>query len=83
MPNRLRARNNLLRRFELIRVLRNRVFYYEPIWARSGLVDDHEAILEAIAWMNPDVANAVRAIDRFVIVYSGGAQAMRVLLTSC
>lgn len=51
MPRHQRTRKNLSARFEKIRRLRNRVFHHEPIWHWQNLADQHQGILEAIAWI--------------------------------
>jgi hypothetical protein len=61
-------------RFHDIKYIRNRVFHYEPIWARPNLQKEHKGILEAIGWMNVALWRVTTAIDRFDTVYSQETQ---------
>lgn len=72
MPRSERTRKNVSARFERIRRLRNRVFHHEPIWHWHDLPDQHQEILDAIAWMEPAARDFVAAIDRFPSLYQGG-----------
>lgn len=67
-----RTRDNLSKRFEAIRLLRNRVFHHEPVWRRSNLEMAHSRIVEALGWISPPMAQAVAGIDRFSAVYHQG-----------
>jgi len=53
MPRAMRTRANASRRFENIRLLRNRIFHFRRIWNRPDLPGDFARILEAIDWVNP------------------------------
>jgi len=75
MPRKIRTRATLAKRFNTIRRLRNRVFHHEPIWYWRDLPQQHEAILEAIEWLEPAMRSFVETIDRFPTVYAGGTQA--------
>ena len=72
VPRRLRTRSTLSRRFHHIRQLRNRVFHHEPVWHWKDLARRHREILEAIAWVEPDVCKLVLSIDRFNDIYRNG-----------
>lgn len=72
MPRRARTRQILSRRFHKIRKLRNRIFHHEPIWYWRDLKQQHQDILEAIAWIEPAAKDLVVAIDRFPAVYQTG-----------
>jgi len=74
MPKTSRTRKNLSKRFNKIRHLRNRVFHHEPIWYWQDLAQQHEAILEALAWIEPAMQDLAGAIDRFPEVYQQGLQ---------
>ncbi len=74
MPNRIRTRKKLSQRFNRIRNLRNRVFHHEPIWYWQDLAQQHEDILEAIAWIEPAMRDLACAIDRFPGVHQKGLQ---------
>lgn len=72
MPRRLRTRQNLSRRFQRIRHLRNRIFHHEPIWHWKDLARQHRDTLEAVAWIEPAAQALVTAVDRFPDVYQTG-----------
>jgi len=55
-----------------IRLLRNRVMHYEPIWHRTRLSEDHSAILEALHWISPEMHATIAMCDRFPMVHGGG-----------
>jgi hypothetical protein len=63
-------------RIDRIRIIRNRVMHYEPIWHRARLTDDHSAILEALRWISPDMHDTIAMCDRFLLVHGGGRSDM-------
>ena len=74
VPRRHRSRRRLFQRLDRIRRLRNRVFYYEPIWAWtvpgvSSLGDQHREIVETIGWISPPLRETIARLDRFPDVY--------------
>ena len=71
MPRRYRTRINLLKRFNEVRRLRNRVFHHEPIWYWP-LPDKHQRLLEAIHWVEPAMGELIATVDRFPHVYAEG-----------
>lgn len=60
-----RTRDNLSRRLNPIRELRNRVFHHESIWDQRDLDQVHTTIYEVLKWLNPDMAQLLSAVDRF------------------
>ena len=72
LPRRIRTRATLSRRFHRVRQLRNRVFHHEPIWHWHDLVQQHQHILEALAWIDPTVCTFAQCLDRFPQVYRQG-----------
>ncbi len=62
------------RRLNAVRELRNRVFHHEPIWQRADLDAEYDGILELCSWLSPELANGVRALDRFRAVHSAGVR---------
>ena len=58
--------------FHRIRILRNRVMHHEAIFDRSGLLQEHSQVHEAIAWVNPQFHQAIHSVDSFQDVYTGG-----------
>lgn len=66
MPKSERQRKNLSAPLNAIRSLRNRVFHNEAIsWNLSRLESLHEMILQVIKWINPDLSEWTKDIDRF------------------
>lgn len=76
------ARDVLEKRYNGIRLLRNRVMHYEPIWLGMRLPNRptvsiatfHDEIIEAIGWVSPVVRSSVTAIDRFGQVLVGRSE---------
>jgi hypothetical protein len=52
-----------------VRQLRNRIFHHEPIWRRN-LRADYANIIELLDWMSPEVAHALRGVERLPQVLS-------------
>lgn len=77
MPGRERMRHNLSRHFNQIRKLRNRIFHYEPIWHWQDLAEQHQKILLAIRWIEPQ-ALILCEPDRFLSVYQQGPKSLEV-----
>lgn len=77
LPSARRTRAVVFHRFDRIRLLRNRVFHYEPIWHWADLERQHLDIIEALTWLCPDLANLVKETDRFPAIYRGGWLACR------
>lgn len=55
-------------RFNKIRKLRNRVWHYEPIWHWQDLRQQHDDILDAISWIEPELLHLIEA-NRFLEIY--------------
>lgn len=55
-----------------IRDLRNRVFHHERILHWKDLDAQHQAILEIIAWMSPELRNLAASLDRFASLRCAG-----------
>ena len=55
-----------------IRDLRNRVFHHERILHWKDLDLRHQAILEMIGWMSPELDDLAKTIDRFNVLRAGG-----------
>ena len=60
------------RRLSPLQRFRNRVFHHEPIWHLDNLEQVHFWLLDTIRWLNPDMVDVLRLIDRFPEVYSRG-----------
>lgn len=72
VPRRMRNRKALNKRFNSIRLLRNRIFHYEPIWHWKDLTKQHTELLDTIGWISPAVRCTVTIMDRFPEVYDQG-----------
>jgi len=68
-PKTQRKRKVFSARINRIRVLRNRVFHYEPIWHWKDLAEHHEDLLEAISWLSTDLFILTKTVDRFDEVF--------------
>ena len=55
-----------------IRDLRNRVFHHERILHWKDLDARHQAILQIIAWMSPELRDLADALDRFTSIRRAG-----------
>lgn len=71
-PRPERQRKTLSRRINRLRLLRNRVFHYEPIWHWRDLPDQHAKAVEMLAWINADMANVLASVDRFPSIHGAG-----------
>ena len=71
MPRRYRTRINLLKRFNEMRRLRNRIFHHEPIWYWP-VPAKHLRLLDTIHWVEPAMGELIGTIDRFRQVYAEG-----------
>jgi hypothetical protein len=60
------------RRWQDIRDLRNRVFHHERILHWRDLDARHQAILEIVAWMSPELHDLAISLDRFVWIRKAG-----------
>lgn len=72
MPSKIRTRKVLSKRFNKIRLLRNRIFHYEPIWHWVDLKQQYEDLLEALHWIEPKTAELLSKNCRFLSVYQNG-----------
>jgi len=72
IPAKQRSRQTVWNRCDRIRIIRNRVMHYEPIWARPNLDRDHFEILEAIQWISEAMHETIAMCDRFPTVYASG-----------
>jgi len=78
MPNRIRNRSTLSRRFSALRILRNRVFHHEPIWNNPDLKNRYEDLTEALGWLNPALRDVTKLmLDRFLHTYLEGSKPYR------
>lgn len=71
-PSTEQVRHLLDRRWQDIRDLRNRVFHHERILHWTDLGARHQAILEIIRWMSPELHDLTNSLDRFISIRSDG-----------
>lgn len=71
MKNSQRSIKDIRSRYHNIRKLRNRIMHYEPIWHMSNLKEQHDNIVDAIRWMEPELLKLVD-LNRFDRIYSSG-----------
>jgi len=64
--------SKLDKRWLAIRDLRNRVFHHERILHWKDLDLRHQAILEIIAWMSPELHELAKSLDRFAPLRQAG-----------
>lgn len=69
---RQRDRQALWDRVDRIRIIRNRVMHYEPIWYRPHLAQDHADILDALGWISTAMQQTIAMCDRFPTVLTSG-----------
>lgn len=81
MSKEMRSRGKIFEHLDHIRVLRNRISHHEPIWDRD-LKAAHTKIIEAIAWMNQNLADSVKAEARVESIIASGPTAYRALVSS-
>lgn len=64
--------NKLGIRWRNIRDLRNRVFHHERILHWRDIDARHQAILEIISWISPELHDLAKALDRFASLRKAG-----------
>lgn len=86
MPNQIRNRRELSRRFNQIRELRNRVFHHERIWDWTyngrNLTQQHQDILEALGWISPTLRDTIVLFDQFPAIHTAGPAPFKMQLTA-
>lgn len=60
-----REKKDIAQRLHKIRVFRNRIFHYEPIFNRDDLDNIHKDILDIIGWINPELLSLTKMFDRY------------------
>lgn len=71
-PTTEQVQAKLAKRWQTIRELRNRVFHHERILHWGDLDQRHQAIIEIIDWMSPELKEFTSALDRFTLVRQEG-----------
>lgn len=89
ITNRYRSREPLFDRLNRVRLLRNRIAHYEPIWnwdrrprlrgqpSFPSLAVQHREIIETIGWINPPMQSMTQRGDRFDTVAARGLDEAR------
>lgn len=84
-------RATLAKRFDNIRILRNRVFHHEPVWkgrpepkqARMiPLHDQYEEVIEALGWLCPEMVHVARRLETFPAIHASGVEPFKALLAT-
>ncbi len=78
MPNHLRTRRRISDRMHQLRLLRNRVFHYEPIWHWRNLPQQQAELRQTLQWFEPALLGLLRGPHSFEEIYSQGARAYEV-----
>lgn len=71
-PSTEKVQSKLAQRWQSIRNLRNRVFHHERILHWENLDQQHQAIVELIEWMSPELKDFTSALDRFAGIRQAG-----------
>jgi len=74
LPKSQHNRRGLNTHLKKIRTLRNRIFHHERIVHWKDLLNQHQAILDTIGWINPDLTELAGIVDCFPRVYADGIQ---------
>lgn len=72
LPKSRHRRKEIKRRLDEIRLLRNRVFHHERIVHWVDLGQKHEAIIEVIGWISPELHEMACSLDRFEVIRQQG-----------
>jgi hypothetical protein len=71
-PRRERDLAKLRAGWQKVRDLRNRVFHHERVLHWQDLDTQHDKMLQLIGWMNPELEQLARMLDRFTQVRQDG-----------
>jgi hypothetical protein len=69
-PRKYRTRHHLSKQINQIRLLRNRIFHYEPIWHWQNLLDQHDSLYNLIQWISPQAYSYSVIHDQFKEIYN-------------
>ncbi len=78
MPNRLRTRSEISQRMRTFRMLRNRVFHYEPVWHWGDLAQQYAGLRQALHWFEPQLLGLLPTAESFEEIYARGPGAYEV-----
>ncbi len=71
-PKSERNQKSQEKRWNEIRLLRNRIFHHERIIHWTNLSDQHKRLLELIGWISPEIKDMSLRLDRFLEIYKAG-----------
>lgn len=71
-PGPERSLHKLDAKWRSVRTLRNRVFHHERILHWQDLNGQHDNMLQLVGWMNPELEEMARILDRFSKIRSEG-----------
>ena len=80
LPKAQRTRSFLSRELNRIRVLRNRIFHYEPIWHWRDLPDQHYSIINISRCLSPVASKYLSIFDQFPEIYTYGRAQVKINL---
>lgn len=69
LPKGQRTRQYILKELNKIRLLRNRVFHYEPIWHWKDLSSQHDSIIHLSKGLSPSAMKYLNTFDQFRNIY--------------
>ncbi|PHO10021.1 hypothetical protein CPG37_06685 [Malaciobacter canalis] len=70
IPRKYATRKVLMKKTNLIRKFRNKIFHFDTIINIKNLFEIHKEILEMIYWLNKDVYKLTIAFDEFEYIYN-------------
>jgi len=80
LPKGQRTRQYLSRELNRIRLLRNRIFHYEPIWHWKDLSDQYSSIINLTKGLSPSASKFLNTFDQFKEIYSNGRSQIEIKL---
>lgn len=81
-PKADRSVTKLAAKWQKVRDLRNRVFHHERVIHWADLNAQHNDMLQLIGWMNPELEQLARMLDRFTEVRTTGLTPWREKLSN-
>jgi len=82
LPKGQRTRQYLSRELNRIRLLRNRIFHYEPIWHWKDLTDQHNSIINLTKGLSLSAEKYLNIFDQFKNIFSDGRSQIEIKLGS-
>ncbi len=80
LPKGQKTRSYLSRELNRVRLLRNRVFHYEPIWHWRDLSNQHKSILNLISGLSTAAEKYLNIFDQFQEIHSNGKSKIKLKL---